>query len=122
MAKASYKALLFVLCINLGVLLVEENIAPTQVITSINTTQALDGYNVSTWVDTWSYSESEGLYGDVQSGVLFLWNTGETIVAGLPNLMTSMGAPSPLVLAVQVIWGFTWIVFIVELISGRNIT
>ena len=120
--KTTYMALFFVLCINVGVLIIENTVSPTTIITTMNSTQAQSAYNASEVVETWVWTSGQGLYGDVQAGLMFLWNTAKTLVLGFPDLISSMGSTSILTTGLYAIWGFIWVIFIIEVISGRDIT
>lgn len=120
--KMTFRALLFVLCLNLSVLIVEATMGPLSIPTTLDTGQAIESMNATEVVDSWSWTEDQGLYGDVQFGLLTFWNTAKTIVMGFPTLLSTAGVPSILSSSLTVIWSFIWVTFVVEVLTGRNIT
>ncbi|RLG76810.1 MAG: hypothetical protein DRO12_03750 [Thermoprotei archaeon] len=120
--KTSYRALLFVLCLNLGVLLVNGvSSIPGGPPTSLNTTQLSKSMNSTRLVEGWNWGGGN-LFGDIAGGLIMFYNTFRILILGFPDLLSAMSVPAPVSTALYVLWGFIWTVFVVEFISGRSVT
>jgi len=119
--KLAWKLLFYVLCVNAGIYMVSELLDISVSLTPYNIEQIEGAYNATEIVDSWEYGDS-GLYGDVQAGLNFFWSKSGVLINGVFILLGNMGAPAEITFPLQAIWAMLWFTFVIEIITGRNIT
>jgi len=122
--RAIYKAMFFMLCLNVMTYFVNGlGILPQrQVLTPFNSTNIIGGWNATEPVTSWNWLEDQGLFGDVQSGLLFFWNFNIPFIESFFGLLQAVGTPTILITVLRIPWRFLWLSFVVEFISGRRLT
>ena len=113
--------LFYIMCINMGIIMISGLLDISVSMTPYDTEQIEGAYNATEIVDSWEYGET-GLYGDVQAGLNFFWSKSGVLINGVFILLGNMGVPIEITFPLQAIWAMLWFTFVIEIITGRNIT
>ena len=108
---------LFGVCVNIALAIV----AGTLGVTGILVADSFSMPDPDKIVDTWNYSGTGNLIGDIGSGLKFLWNMIGIFVKGLFPLMRALGCPDVIATPLEMLWYIIWISKIIEIITGRRI-
>ena len=119
--KLAWKMLFYIMCINMGIIMISGLLDISVSMTPYDTEQIEGAYNATEIVDSWEYGET-GLYGDVQAGLNFFWSKSGVLINGVFILLGNMGVPVEITFPLQAIWAMLWFTFVIEIITGRNIT
>ena len=121
--RLAYKALFFMLALNLSSWLISQLPVYTyeNPLTPFNTSQFESELNKSeSIIQTWEWGGGSYI-GDVMSALRFFWNLFKAIVMGFPDMLSAYHAPSTIVTVLRVLWFAYWCIFIVWFIGGRDL-
>jgi len=123
--KIAYKALLFILCINMAIYI--KNAAGITPIVSTNTPvkpeDVIRNFNSTKPATTWGgWTDVFTTVGDIIGGMTMLFNAARDLIFGFPYLLQELGAPSIIVYPIYAIWCFVFFMAFIEWRSGRSIT
>ena len=113
----AWRALLFGLCIQLGLGIAFGLTGLTPAIIQ----EKMDMKDPSELVETWQWGGSGGLIGDVMAGLRFFWDINVPFIESTMILAKNMGCPLIILDPLKAIWRFIWNTFVIEMISGRRI-
>jgi len=121
--KIAYKALIFVLCLNMGIWINQQLDLDYRGTTTVTPTELTQQFNATREITSWGgWTTTVAIIGDMVSGINMLWTTAQTFVIGFPFFLYDLGAPATVVLPVGALWSLIWVVFVWEFISGRIIS
>ncbi len=118
--RLAWKLLFFMLCLNLGTMIVSSLLGVGIGLNQEDLDQFEEAFDADKIVDTWNWGGTGSLVGDIGSGLRFFWGAVQKLVIGFPLLLSVLGVPPIIVTTFTVLWGFIWLSFIIDFISGRR--
>jgi len=118
-----YQAVLYVLCLNLATyLLAAFNVAPYIGYSgAVDIDQLTSAFNPETPATSWAgWTGYLNMIGDVVGGMMMFWNAIQGIFIGFPVMLESLGAPTPVVNVLKVLWGLIFFFAFIEWRTGRS--
>ena len=121
--KYAYKALLFMLCVNMSVYLNRAMGFDYRGTTALSPVEVAEQFDPTAQRIGWGgWYTTIAIVGDIVAGLEMTWRTIQTFVIGFPQMLYDLGAPTEIVVVMYALWSFNWSVFVWEFISGRIIT
>ena len=113
----AWRALLYGLCLNLGLGVVSSLLGVSVGVIQENT----DMKDPSEMVDTWQWGGTGSIVGDIGTGLRFFWDINVPFIEAIIILAKNLGCPDVILDPMKIIWRFIWNTFIIEMITGRRI-
>lgn len=117
----AWRALFFGLCVNLGVYMVCAILGVSPTLAQVGSGQLADAYDATEVVDTWKWSDTGSLVGDIGSALRFFWDKNVPLIEGIIILAKNLGCPNAVLDPIKAVWRFVWFTFIIDMIWGRRI-
>ena len=128
--KVPTAVLTFVITVNLvSYAYAESGVEPTYSLNpAISIDNLLETFNSTRVVNTWNtWAHGIPWAGDIVAGIMFIVNAlfallkiGGIATAMFPLMLSGMGMPIYVTAIFSVLWGMTWFLFILEMMSGRK--
>lgn len=116
-----YTLLFFTFMLNLSVPLTEALLGEyTTIPTSFDPSTVAEEFNATSIVSAWDWGGGGSIIGDVVGSLFFLFGKVRPMVAGFPDLITAMGAPTALKNFVFGFYAFAWFLSIIDFVRGQT--
>ncbi len=119
-SQVAMRALFFMLSLNVGVYVLQENGIVTTVPTPIDPLDMQDKYNATAIVNSWGWSETQQFY-DIGSALQFVMNGVRIMIIGFPDLLAAIGVPLAIRMGIYTLWLFLMVVFVWAFIKGSEL-
>lgn len=115
--KIAWNALLFGFCVQAFAIMVSIALGVSPMTVQSDVTM-MDPSDI---VDTWDYSDSSSLTGDLTAGLTYFWDINVPFIESFFIMADNMGCPEFITRLLKIPWRAIWNTFVIEIIIGRRI-